>query len=90
MNRGERWNKGKEDQTVWSLQCGQEGAPPGTLQPFPGGGEGTAPCRTQQERCGQGERALVASRGQRWAQTPGYLVATVRSSDFNLQSSRKL
>lgn len=69
--------------------CGQEG-PPGTLQPCPGGSEGRAPWRTQQEGWGQGERALVASRGQRWAQTPGRLVATVRSSDFNLQSSRKL
>lgn len=45
---------------------------------------------TQQEGCRQGEWALAASRGQRWAQTSGCLVATVRSSDFNLQSSRKL
>lgn len=54
MNRGERWNKGRSDNmvsTVWSRR-----GSPGTLQPCPGGSEGTAPCRYSAR--GQGARAL--------------------------------
>lgn len=90
MNTGDRWNKGKEGQTAWSLQCGQDGAPQVYFSHAQEEARGQRHADTQQEGCGQGARALAASRGQRWAQTSGGLVATVRSSDFNLQSSRKL
>ena len=78
----------KEGQTAWSLQCGQDGAPQVHFSHAQEEVRGQRHADTQQE--GKRRGLWAASRGQRWALTSGCLVATVRSSDFNLQSSRKL